>query len=195
MSLCFWAAFSSYWFYELGSIGGISSKVGKLLYFWALDLSKCNIWTSWRANGESGIFPQEDLSPFAVPPSQLVTSCLYGLALCFSTWWVIVATFPYQDRKNCIVCPYGYTVAHKEVFHNLSKQALLMDIWLDAKFWYYQKKKKKASVNNLVQMPFCISVRNSVAKFLDSGIAGLKGQLHFSTLIPIDIASLPLRGL
>lgn len=56
------------------------------------------------------------------------------------------------------------------------------------------KEKKKASVNNLVQMPFCTSVRNSVAKFLSSGIAGLKGQLDVSILIPIDIASLPLRG-
>ena len=44
-------------------------------------------------------------------------------------------------------------------------------------------------------MLFCTSVRNSVAKFLGSGIAGLKGQLHFSILIVIDIASLPLRGL
>ena len=107
-----------------------------------------------------------------------------------------MAIFPYQDRKSCIACPYGYTVTHKKVFHNLSKQALLMDIWLDAKFWYYQREKnKQTSVNNLVQMLFCTSVRNSVAKFLGSGIAGLKGQLHFSILIVIDIASLPLRGL
>ena len=55
--------------------------------------------------------------------------------------------------------------------------------------------KNNASVNNLVQMSFCTSMRNSVAKFLSSGVAGLKGQLRFSIVISINTASLHLDRL
>lgn len=55
--------------------------------------------------------------------------------------------------------------------------------------------KNDTSVNNLVQMSFCTSMRNSVANFLSSGVAGLKGQLRFSIVISINTASLRLGRL